>query len=289
MTTAATAQSIAFAERLGVDPRLFLQAIEGAPDRQRVRAAEGQRDPRRGLQPVVRRRRRGQGRRPDDRCCSIAWIPRRIAGGRPPCFERASADGHGDTGHGGGAVRVPCFVRQYGWPAAALVLGIAVGVSTSYLQGELPGSWNTLANSGAVWTVVAFAIAAAVLRHAEPRRSLAGLAALLGEVLGYYAVASPIRASRRAPSERTLWIAAALVGRPACRLRGVAVSPRPAGRSARCRPRDVRRGRGGGRARCGAHLVIRPPRHGSRSCSARWLRSCCSRGQRGIRGAPGRC
>ncbi len=32
MTTAATAQSIAFAERLGVDPRLFLQAIEGTPN-----------------------------------------------------------------------------------------------------------------------------------------------------------------------------------------------------------------------------------------------------------------
>jgi hypothetical protein len=104
-------------------------------------------------------------------------------------------------------------VRRYGWPVVALLLGVGAGIATSYLQGELPGSWNTLANSGAVWTVVAFGIAAAVV-FTRGATVVAGLAALLGEVLGYYAVASPIRGIATSTSERALWIAAAVVAGP---------------------------------------------------------------------------
>ena len=46
----------------------------------------------------------------------------------------------------------------------ALAVGLAVGVATSYLQGWLPTSLNILANSGAVWSVVAFGVVAALNR-----------------------------------------------------------------------------------------------------------------------------
>jgi hypothetical protein len=34
--------------------------------------------------------------------------------------------------------------------------GLAVGGLTLWLQGILPGAWNHLANSGAVWVLAAF-------------------------------------------------------------------------------------------------------------------------------------
>lgn len=98
--------------------------------------------------------------------------------------------------------------------AAALAAGLGVGVATSYLQGELSSSTNFLANSGAVWTVIAFLLAvwAAVRPGAG---AAAGLLALLGEVLGYYAIASPLREIATSSAERELWISAALVIGPA--------------------------------------------------------------------------
>ncbi|MCW2597097.1 MAG: hypothetical protein JWP39_2985 [Jatrophihabitans sp.] len=88
--------------------------------------------------------------------------------------------------------------------------GLAVGVATSYLQGALPGSWNTVANSGAVWTVVAFGLAALSVRTRWTAIA-AGVLALLGEVAGYYALASPARGIATTLSERVLWTMAALV------------------------------------------------------------------------------
>ncbi|WP_083958299.1 DUF6518 family protein [Herbidospora mongoliensis] len=44
----------------------------------------------------------------------------------------------------------------------ALVAGLAVGVLTNLAQGWLPGAWNQIANSGAVWSVVAFVAGASV-------------------------------------------------------------------------------------------------------------------------------
>jgi hypothetical protein len=92
----------------------------------------------------------------------------------------------------------------------AAVGGVVCGVATSYLQGVLPGSWNALANSGAVWTVVAFALAALTVGTRWTAIG-AGLLALLGEVAGYYALASPARGIATTLSERVLWTMAALV------------------------------------------------------------------------------
>jgi hypothetical protein len=93
---------------------------------------------------------------------------------------------------------------------AVTVAGLAAGVATSYLQGVLPGSSNFLANSGAVWTVIAFVLALWVA-VAVGTAVAAGVLALLGEVLGYYAIAAPVRHIATSSAERTLWLVAALV------------------------------------------------------------------------------
>lgn len=94
--------------------------------------------------------------------------------------------------------------------ALALCAGLVVGVATSYLQGVLPGSWNQLANSGSVWTVLAFAVAVRVARDRSESVG-AGLFALLGSVAGYYALAAPLRDIATTWGERLLWTAAALL------------------------------------------------------------------------------
>ncbi len=98
--------------------------------------------------------------------------------------------------------------------ALALGAGLVVGIATSYLQGVLPGSWNRLANSGGVWTVLAFAVAVRVSRNRSEAVG-AGLFALLGSVAGYYAVASPLRGIATSWNERLLWTTAALLIGPA--------------------------------------------------------------------------
>lgn len=94
-----------------------------------------------------------------------------------------------------------------GWRAVpiALAAGLAAGLLTNLAQGWLPGAWNQIANSGAVWSVVAF-VAGAVVAGGPPRgftsygpmppersafsRALpAGLAAEIGLVVGYYGYA----------------------------------------------------------------------------------------------------
>lgn len=92
---------------------------------------------------------------------------------------------------------------------AALVGGLAVGVATSWLQGGLPDSANILANSGAVWSLIAFAFALPTRQRAVS--TVVGLLALGGEVAGYYAIASPLRGISTSASERLLWTVAAIV------------------------------------------------------------------------------
>ncbi|NAS21491.1 hypothetical protein GT755_07300 [Herbidospora sp. NEAU-GS84] len=59
-------------------------------------------------------------------------------------------------------------MRWWRAAATALVAGLALGVLTNLAQGWLPGAWNNLANSGAVWSVAAF-VAGAVAAGALPR------------------------------------------------------------------------------------------------------------------------
>jgi hypothetical protein len=88
--------------------------------------------------------------------------------------------------------------------------GLVVGVATSLLQGVLPRSSDFVANSGAVWVVIAFVLASWSARRI-PIAVAAGLVSLAGEVVGYYAIASPVRHVATSSSERLLWGAAAVV------------------------------------------------------------------------------
>lgn len=69
----------------------------------------------------------------------------------------------------------------------AVVLGFAIGALTLLLQKLLPDSLIQFANSGAVWSILAFMIG----RVAQSRRIaiIAGFLALSGEVAGYYTAA----------------------------------------------------------------------------------------------------
>ncbi|MDT4913628.1 MAG: hypothetical protein QOC66_2756 [Pseudonocardiales bacterium] len=90
----------------------------------------------------------------------------------------------------------------------AAVAGTAAGALTAHLQGVFPAAWSTIANSGAVWTVVAFALAAA-LGRTRATAVTAGLLVLLGEVAGYY-IYLAARGLPATETEQVLWTMAAL-------------------------------------------------------------------------------
>ncbi|MGW6456391.1 DUF6518 family protein [Streptomyces sp. NPDC055078] len=80
-----------------------------------------------------------------------------------------------------------------GWnyaTVAALAGGLLLGVLTNLAQGWLPGEWNQIPNSGAVWSVVAFAAGGLLARRVSlPVAAVAGLFAESGLVIGYYVYA----------------------------------------------------------------------------------------------------
>lgn len=78
--------------------------------------------------------------------------------------------------------------------AFSLVGGLALGVLTNLAQGWLPGAWNQIANSGAVWAAFAFAAGAALAgRCRYPLLAAAGLCVEIGLVAGYYGYAVLVR------------------------------------------------------------------------------------------------
>ncbi len=93
--------------------------------------------------------------------------------------------------------------------AAALGAGLAAGAGTVELQRVDPVALSTVANSGAVWSLVALVVAATVAR-ARATAVVAGLLALTGEVAGYYLWVSQVRHIPVLPSEELLWTVAAL-------------------------------------------------------------------------------
>jgi Family of unknown function (DUF6518) len=104
-------------------------------------------------------------------------------------------------------------IRATTWSAAALVTaavaGVVAGGVTAYLQGVLSENWNTVANSGAMWTVVAFA-AALVLGRSQVSAVCTGTLVLVGEVVGYYSYDANLQHIPVLRSEVMLWTFAAL-------------------------------------------------------------------------------
>jgi hypothetical protein len=94
--------------------------------------------------------------------------------------------------------------------SVALSTGLVAGVATSYLQKVLPDGANFVANSGAVWVITAFLVTLPVARRIGPAVA-SGTLSMLGEVLGDYAIASPVRHVATSLAERALWTVAALI------------------------------------------------------------------------------
>jgi hypothetical protein len=98
------------------------------------------------------------------------------------------------------------------------VVGLAVGVLTLVGQGVVPGDWNHLVNSGAVWLL--FAFFAGSLVRSPGWAACAGLETLAGTLVGYYL--ARFVAYDMSPARGTLlfWVVLALVGGPIFGLAG---------------------------------------------------------------------
>lgn len=94
---------------------------------------------------------------------------------------------------------------------AAPLLGVAVGVLTSFLQGWLPGPWSSLANSASPWLVVAFLVG--MLQRSTAAAAVLGVVTCLAEVTGYYG-ASAARDFGVSPAHVAFWLAFSLLGGP---------------------------------------------------------------------------
>ncbi|MEU6350064.1 DUF6518 family protein [Streptomyces sp. NPDC047072] len=105
--------------------------------------------------------------------------------------------------------------RTNQWWLSASAAGIALGVLTNLAQGWLPGTFNQIANSGAVWCVPAFAAGALVAEKAAVRSSaLAGLCTTIGLVVGYYGYAELGRSGMGSLAWPLVWLAMAVVSGP---------------------------------------------------------------------------
>ncbi|NEA33387.1 DUF6518 family protein [Streptomyces sp. SID13031] len=95
----------------------------------------------------------------------------------------------------------------------ALVVGLGLGFLTQHLQAHLPGNWNTLANSGAVWVIFAFMVTAG-LRLPAGWSALLGFLTLMSALTGYYVSARFIDDVTSSASTMAVWLVAAIVGGP---------------------------------------------------------------------------
>lgn len=93
--------------------------------------------------------------------------------------------------------------------------GLLLGVLTNLAQGWLPGAWNQLANSGAVWSAVAFVAGALLAERGTVLRAVtAGLCAEVGLVVGYYGYAEFGRDGMGSLYFPLVWLGMACVAGP---------------------------------------------------------------------------
>jgi hypothetical protein len=101
------------------------------------------------------------------------------------------------------------------WPLARVtipvVAGLLTGILTLALQAVLPEALNRLANSGAIWVTVAFAVGA--LATSWRSAALAGTVSLLLAVGGYYTAAA-VAGAGISTGALLIWGGTAIVGGP---------------------------------------------------------------------------
>ena len=108
-------------------------------------------------------------------------------------------------------------------PAIAVLGGLTIGALTLGGQRVLPGAYNQLANSGAVWSVAAFA-SARFLPVRMGRAAIVGAFVLFGAVVGYYASTTLVlhddvnAATMRAP---LAWLVVAVIAGPLLGIAGM--------------------------------------------------------------------
>ncbi|MFD8263496.1 DUF6518 family protein [Streptomyces griseoluteus] len=99
--------------------------------------------------------------------------------------------------------------------AAATAGGLLLGVLTNLAQGWLPGAWNQLANSGAIWSASAFIAGVLLARRSTLlQAAVGGLVAEAGLVVGYYAYAEFGREGMGSPVFPLIWLTMACVAGP---------------------------------------------------------------------------
>jgi hypothetical protein len=96
------------------------------------------------------------------------------------------------------------------WPVAA-VIGILIGVLTSYGQAVFDSPWQALVNSASPWLAGAF-LAGTVQPRVRPA-ALAGVLTCVLEVAAYYVV-TVLRGYGVAETEILFWSACAVIGGP---------------------------------------------------------------------------
>lgn len=93
--------------------------------------------------------------------------------------------------------------------------GLLLGVLTNLAQGYLPGAWNQLANSGAVWSAVAFVAGALIAgRGRALLPTVGGLGSEAGLVVGYYGYAEFGRNGMGDPLFPLVWLGMACLAGP---------------------------------------------------------------------------
>lgn len=125
--------------------------------------------------------------------------------GAGTCETRAVIDemtAHRAVGVGGGRARRVLLVAG---------AGLATGGLTLLGQGEFDAEWNRLANSGAIWLAVAFAVGSRM--RSDREAVIAGTATLLFALVGYQLAARVMGASVGVTG-LLIWSGTALVGGP---------------------------------------------------------------------------
>ena len=96
--------------------------------------------------------------------------------------------------------------------------GLALGLLTLLGQAVLPGNWNTLVNSGAIWLLPTFFLGATIAGAGWA--ALAGLGLLLCAVLGYFLSAQVFFGISFSFAGAAFWGIVALIGGPVFGLAG---------------------------------------------------------------------
>jgi Family of unknown function (DUF6518) len=92
---------------------------------------------------------------------------------------------------------------------SAALAGVALGFVTQILQGSLAGSSSVLANSGAMWILVAFALG--LVMPSSRTAAIGGAVALVAASISYYVAVDWFEGTSSTPRSAVVWSIAGIV------------------------------------------------------------------------------